>query len=217
MKNKPISLRKVLKDAFYLYKKYFFLLFVSFFLIELISKFHPTESFDKSYIIYFLVSNLITTFIYATTVIHLNSSQKNRVSPLISIKNAWSRFIPLLINDSIVFLLFILGLIVFIIPGIFVGVVFDQAWLFVLLKNKGPLESLALSRRLTKGNRIKILVIDLFYYFLVALGFVFIFMKVPGFYNENILTNFLSFLSGSSSLILYYSLWRNLQAASSIK
>lgn len=217
MKNKPISLRKVLKDTFYLYRKYFFLLLAPFLLIELINKFHPTVSFDKPYIIYFLVSNLITTFIYAATAVHLNSSQKTRVSPLISIKNAWSRFIPLLINDFIVYLLFVLGLIMFIIPGIFVGVVFGQAWLFVLLKNKGPLESLALSRRLTKGNRIKVLAIDSLTYFLVVIGIILISVKAPGFYDENIIGNVLSFLSGSLGLVLYYSLWRNLRAASSIK
>ncbi len=64
----------------------------------------------------------------------------------------------------------VLGLILFVIPGIIVAVMLSMAYYYVVDKGMGPIESLKASRAVTKGNRWTIFFVFLLSMLIVAAG-----------------------------------------------
>lgn len=212
MKNKSISLRLVFEDAVSLYKKYFISLFVIFSLVEVTNIPFYTGQFDRFFAIYFIVGTLmIFPFSYAISTLYID--RKDTLNLLGMALRIYHRFIPLLLSSIIFLLLLLLGFIAFIIPFFFVSIIFSQVFYFILLENKGVLESFSLSRVLTKGNRLRILPIVILGFIPLAINSIYAPPLSSGFYN--IWLGLFNVISGSFFLVIYYSLWRNLRAASS--
>ena len=65
---------------------------------------------------------------------------------------AMRAFLPFLLSSLLYFLACMIGLVVLIIPGIYVGVAFGFYSMYLVLEGRGPIESLAASFRLVEGQ-----------------------------------------------------------------
>ncbi len=65
---------------------------------------------------------------------------------------AMRTFLPFLLSSLLYFLACMIGLVVLIIPGIYVGVAFGFYSMYLVLEGRGPIESLAASFRLVEGQ-----------------------------------------------------------------
>ena len=65
---------------------------------------------------------------------------------------AMRAFLPFLLSSLLYFLACMIGLVVLIIPGIYVGVAFGFYSMYLVLEGRGPIDSLAASFRLVEGQ-----------------------------------------------------------------
>src|SRR5207248_3223065 len=87
--------------------------------------------------------------------------------------------IPKVLGLEILFsLMLFVGFLLFVIPGVFMLIVFGFAYYFVVLENKGIYKAFLLSRTVTKGNRLNILLAGILS-ILATMPFDFIFKKLP--------------------------------------
>lgn len=216
MKNKKISLNKVFKDAISIYKKSFLFLIIVFALYEALNIPYSTYTGDswRFFVAYILLDFILfSVLVFAVTTLYIDS--KNTLSVRELVTKLSRRFIPLVLTDILFYLLFVLGFIALIVPSLIVMTVFSQASYFVLLENKGVLESFRLSRSLTKGSRRKIFLILVLTF--VPLVVVSLFLSSDPLRPYTLWTGLFSIITGSFFLVFYYALWKNLREASSVK
>lgn len=99
---------------------------------------------------------LITGYYIVTRLI-----QQNRTVELSDFFKSFDKFVPLLILNLLMTLVIFLGLIFFILPGIYFAVSYLFAHFFVWFYNVDPAEAIRLSRRTVSGNFGQILLLCL--------------------------------------------------------
>lgn len=160
--SKKLDLFEINKDIVMLYKKYFVYLLYFGIIAASISFFAPesdktTTNYFVKLLIFSPVSGIVNT---AATVVLLWFINKNEQKDPLSLRAAMGNALPytLMYYLTWVYVLFIslLAAILFIIPGVILGIMYSQATLFVLFKNKKLLEALSSSNQLTKGYRMLI-------------------------------------------------------------
>ncbi len=212
--NKSISFRKIFGDAISLYKKYykeviFFSILISLYNVvdqEVFAKHLYKDSFIILWSGFFMLSLVITTIFYsaATWYIH-NHLSGSDISLSDSFRQSLQRVVPVSVSIVLLGVMLFAGFVAFIIPAIFVLVIFNQAYYFVLLKGAGVKEAFSESRKVTKGNRLKILAI---------VGFSFLpFILLSMLFGQSypvLALQLLSVIPTSFEIVLSYVLWLSL-------
>lgn len=208
-----IELVAVVTEAIRLYKKYFTEILVAVGIPVLISYAYmlyarpSTDSLSPLFIVLSIVAEIIGTFLIAVVIWYIDRAEdKKKLSIADSISHVLSRAVPIFIITILFIILVGVGLLLLVIPGIFLVILYGQAFYFVLFENKNPLEALRASSLLTKGNRMNILVLYAGT-FLVYAGLVI--------YTAQILPSGGSYIvevfPGSLLPAIHYSLWKTLK------
>lgn len=211
IQRQSISVKKIFGDAINLYKKYyreviFIGILISLYNIvdqEVFAKHLYKDSFTL-WSVFFILPLVITTLFYSAATWHIhNHLGESHTSLTDSFRQSLQRVVPVSVSIILFVIMFLVGLVAFIIPGIFVYVIFSQAYYFVLLKGVGVREAFSESRKVTKGNRLKILAI---------VGFSFLpFVLFPMLFGLPVLALQLLFvIPVSFEIVLSYVLWRSL-------
>jgi hypothetical protein len=74
-----------------------------------------------------------------------------------SLKRGLRKFLPLAVVSMIVWFMMVVGLLLLIVPGLIVAAMYFAVYPGVMIENRGPLEALGRSRRLSRGARGRIL------------------------------------------------------------
>lgn len=210
MENKPIKIEKVLKDSASLYKKFYLFLLLLFLLAE--STNIPTYLGQEDQILPIYAGIIVYSLSHAIGTIYIDENRKLDITNLAS--KLLKRLIPLIAFSVLFTLLLIFGFILLIIPAVLVYIIFGTGYYYVLLENKGVLESFRLSRKLTKGNRMKILAISIIA--LIPFGVYAIFTPQTG-EGYSLWLSLVAVASQSFILVLDYAVWKNLRVASATK
>lgn len=164
--SRHIDIVPVVTEAIRLYKKYFTEIVVAVGIPVLISYAYvlyirpSSESLSPTFIALSIAIQTIGTLLIAVVIWYIDRTEGNKkLSIADSIGYVFSQAFPLLIIAILFIILVGVGLLLLVIPGIFLVVVYGQAFYFVLFENKKPLEAFSASSILTKGNRMNILVL----------------------------------------------------------
>ena len=74
-----------------------------------------------------------------------------------AIQAALPKFVPVFLTSLLVWIFVILGLIVLVVPGVFLAVMLPVSTVACILEDRPPMEALKRSRELTRGNRWRLL------------------------------------------------------------
>jgi hypothetical protein len=172
---KKLDLFEINKDVLQLYKKYFvYLLYFGIFATT-ISLFEPFSDDTLKFILSVILGFLTT----AATVVILWFIDKNEQNQTISLGTAMNDALPYVLKyyltETYVLVISLLAGVIFIVPGVILGIMYSQAALFVLFKQQSIRESLISSSQLTKGNRwiifriyAQLLILGLLYFGILA-------------------------------------------------
>jgi uncharacterized membrane protein len=117
-----------------------------------------------------LVSIAVSTLVYCGIITLYLKAHDNVAS--VSYKDLWNPkpFWSYLGVSILTAIVVILGLIVLIIPGIILGIMFSFSGYFVVEKGMTPIAAMKESMKLTRGNRWKLFLLGLTFFFLGLLG-----------------------------------------------
>ncbi len=108
-----------------------------------------------------LLSVVVSTLLYTGVVHTYLKAHDNTGSP--TLKDLWNPkpFINYFLLSILLGVIIIVGLVLLIVPGIIFLLMFSFAGFLVVEKNSNPIEALKESARLTKGHRVKLLMLIL--------------------------------------------------------
>lgn len=213
-----VAIRSIFEDAIYLYKKYLReILMVSLVTVlyyVVISKISLLQqsTFLPSFFVEPVIA-LIGTFPYfippAILVWYIDRREKHQKVKLIqACKKVFPRLLTIIAVCIMQYVAIFVGLMLFIIPGIFIAILLSQAFYFVLFEGKNPMQAFLASKDLTKGNRVTIFIIG----FCTIAAYGFFILLGSQFAVRNVLEAAHIVFPGSFTLfILPFALWRFLK------
>lgn len=112
---------------------------------------------EDSFLLTFLVSLVVSTFLYMGLINIYLKGYENPASP--SYKDFWhpGQFWNYLGATVLVAIVVVIGLILLVVPGIILGLALSLTGYLVIDRNMKPIEAMKESMRLTKGNRLNLL------------------------------------------------------------
>ena len=213
IQHQSISIKKIFEEAINLYKKYYReVIFIG--ILTSLYNIVDQEVFVKHiykdslalWSAFLMLSLVITTIFYsaATWYIH-NHLSGSHISLADSFSQSLQRVVPVSVYIILFDVMFFAGFVAFIIPGIFVDIIFSQAYYFVLLKGVGVREAFSESRKVTKGNRLRIATIVGFSFLPYILLLILFGQSLPVLGQQLLLI-----IPASFEIVLRYVLWRSL-------
>ncbi len=117
--------------------------------------------------------SIVVSILISTGFIHVYLKAHDNVSAP-TFKDLWNPkpFFNYLLLYIILGIIVLVGLILLVVPGIIFALMFSLAGFLVIEKNMSPIEALKESARLTKGSRVKILLLGLALIGLAILGMI---------------------------------------------
>ena len=162
---RPLSFGEILDGAFVLYRRHLATLFVAtlvpflpavlFWIFVGATMGDDLDAEGLSTVANLLLTpySLMATLVVWGALMHLASRAYlgGEVSMGEGYRVALRRFLPLLVSGVVVYLLFVLGLVLLVVPGIIAGIVFFAVWQVVVIEGKGPFAAMGRSRQLARG------------------------------------------------------------------
>jgi hypothetical protein len=162
---RPLSFGEILDGAFVLYRRHLGTMFVAtlvpflppvlFWLLvgAMIGGTSDLEGLSTAANLLLMPYSLLATVVVWGALMHLASRAYlgGEVSLGEGFRTALRRFLPLLVSGVVVYVLFVLGLVLFVVPGVIAGIVFFAAWQAVVIEGKGPFAAMSRSRQLARG------------------------------------------------------------------
>lgn len=120
----------------------------------------------------FLLSVVVSTLLYSGMIAVYLKAHDNVSFP--QLKDLWNPkpFVNYLLLSILLAVIIVAGLILLVVPGVIFALMFSMAGFLVIEKNMNPLEALKESARLTKGYRVKILLLGFALLGLTILGII---------------------------------------------
>jgi hypothetical protein len=125
---------------------------------------NPASAFNSNVLWLTLLSGVGTLFLEAAVVGAVVANLDGRAAP--SLASVWPHILPLAGIFIVVYLAFLVGLVLLVVPGVILGLAFSVAGPVRVAEGRGVFGSIQRSRDLTRGMRWKILL--LFVLFFVA-------------------------------------------------
>jgi uncharacterized membrane protein len=172
------SISEALSWGFETFKKNWQFL-VIFFILVILADFIPSwlhdlarRSFPDSSFIFSILS-FVVDVITSIGIIVVTLKFVDRKKPEIEdLYQHYSYFLNYILSSIIYCLIIIAGLILFIIPGIYWAVKYQFYKFYIVDKNMGPWEAIKASGRLTRGNKWKLLWMDIVFALISLLGII---------------------------------------------
>lgn len=211
-----LSLGSIIRESFRLVKKYFALFLLTAVFYTVFVYIYLGLAVYIPPILRFLLSGIVQNVIFYISnslliLIILSFETKSVLSIPKIIQYLITRLIPLIVVWYLIQFITIIGLILFIIPGIIFSIAFSQAIYFVLIDGLGPIAALKSSWNLTKGKRR--FLFDLIWQYTFILGIIYLpfylltlIPQIPKFIQM-----YIGAIGLSVFMIAGYVVWKNLK------
>lgn len=213
---RPISIIAIFKDGWRLYRKYFWpLVTVTAFSLLASSGFEQIlgiteDTWDYRILVSGVFGFTLPFLIDNSLLLYLDSKEHGQMAGVDDvIKRAVARWWPSVIVSVIIFVMWLVGLVFLVVPGIIIGAIWFPVFYYVVLEGKKSKEAFSLGTKLTERNRLRLCLLEgLFVILLVAQ--IFLGSKLPVFPRLafNVLIN-------ATCWVGSYAIWLALKKANS--